>query len=170
MVLKRKQSSRTIDHHLSSETQYLLDLLSKTLGMVFRQILWRKAAELELTYSQGQVLYYVEQHPGCRMGEVARAFEVTVSAMTQIVDRLEQKTYLRRGVDPSDRRVYTLDLTPGGRALVEELYVLQQESLEAVLKRMSARNRQHVIKGLEALVDAASRVDRPLADADSAER
>jgi DNA-binding MarR family transcriptional regulator len=136
--------------------------------MIFRQIIWRQAAELELTYSQAQVLYYVEQHPGCRMGEVAKAFEVTVSAITQIVDRLEQKKCLSRGTDAADRRVYTLALTPTGQALVAELRTLQIESLEAVLHRMSARDRARVTKGLEILLAAASGGGSSLTDMDSA--
>ena len=152
-----------------SEAQHLLELLRQTVGMIFRQIIWRQAAELELTYSQAQVLYYVEQHSGCRMGEVAKAFEVTVSAITQIVDRLEQKKCLSRGTDPADRRVYTLDLTPAGKALVAELHTLQIESLEAVLQRISARDRACVTKGLEILLAAASGGGLSLTDMESAE-
>lgn len=137
--------------------------------MIFRQIIWRQAAELELTYSQAQVLYYVEQHPGCRMGKVAKAFGVTVSAITQIVDRLEQKKCLSRGTDPADRRVYTLDLTPAGKALVMELHALQIESLEVVLQRLSARDRARVTKGLEVLLAAASGGEPSLTDTDSVE-
>ena len=152
-----------------SEAQQLLELLRQTVGLIFRQILWRQAAELELTYSQAQVLYYVERHPGCRMGKVAKAFGVTVSAITQIVDRLEQKTYLSRGTDPADRRVYTLDLTPAGKALVAELYTLQIDSLDAVLQRLSARDRARVTKGLEVLLDAASHAASPLLHTERAE-
>jgi DNA-binding MarR family transcriptional regulator len=76
--------------------------LNALLGSTFRQIRWRKTAELELTYSQAQVLFYVEQHPGCIMGEVAKAYDVTCSAITQIVDRLEQKGFITRHNDPAD--------------------------------------------------------------------
>jgi DNA-binding MarR family transcriptional regulator len=90
------------------------------------------------------------------MGEVAKAFGVTLPAITQIVDRLEQKKFLARGTDPADRRVYTLELTNEGKALVGELETLQIGDLERVLNRMSPRDRRRVIKGLEALVQAAA--------------
>lgn len=95
------------------------------------------------------------------MGEVAKAFGVTLAAVTQIVDRLEQKRFLSRGSDPADRRAYTLVLTREGRDLVAELRTLQREGLEPVLSRMSAPDRARLIKGLEALVDAAGRVGQP---------
>jgi DNA-binding MarR family transcriptional regulator len=161
-MMRLNQGSRQGDHttfkpagDTAAEAQRLLELLNALLGSTFRHILWRKASELELTYAQAQVLFYIEQHPGCYMGEVAKAFDVTLPAITQIVDRLEQKQFLSRGTDPADRRVYMLELTSAGKALVRELHTLQIEGLEAVLARMSARDRDRVIKGLEAFVQAA---------------
>jgi DNA-binding MarR family transcriptional regulator len=94
------------------------------------------------------------------MGDVAKAFRVTLPAVTHIIDRLEEKQFVVRGDDPADRRVYVLELTPGGKALVQELHAMQMRGLEAVLQRMSAEDRRGVLRGLEALVDAASGVAR----------
>ncbi len=145
----------------TSGTQHLLDLLTELLGSTFRQILWRRAVELELTYSQSQVLFYVEQSPGCRMGDVAKAFGVTLAAVTQVVDRLEQKKFVTRADDPTDRRAHKLALTRDGKELVAELRTLQREGVERVLARMSARDRTRLIQGLEALVEAARKVVEP---------
>jgi DNA-binding MarR family transcriptional regulator len=141
---------------VSPEAQRLLELLKTLFGSTFRQILWRNAAELELTYAQAQVLFYVGQHPGCHMGQVAKTFNVTLPAITQIVDRLEQKRFLTRSSKPADRRVYILELTAEGKALVQELEVLQVEVLEPVLQRLSARDRGYLIKGLEKFVEAVT--------------
>jgi DNA-binding MarR family transcriptional regulator len=140
----------------SAEAQRLLDLLNALGSTTFRQLLWQRASELDLTYAQSQVLFHVADHPGCHMGDVAKAFGVTLPAVTHIVDRLEEKQFLERADDPADRRVYILELTRAGRALVQELHGLQMRGVEAVLRRMAADDRQRVIKGLEALVDAAA--------------
>jgi DNA-binding MarR family transcriptional regulator len=87
---------------------------------------------------------------------VAKAFGVTLPAVTHIVDRLEQKQFLLRADHPADRRVYILELTRQGKALVQELRTMQKRGVEQVLARMSADDRGNVIKGLEALVDAAT--------------
>ena len=134
----------------------MLDLLNALGSTTFRQLLWQRASELDLTYAQSQVLYYVGDHPECHMGDVAKAFGVTLPAVTHIVDRLEQKQFLLRGDHPADRRVYLLELTRQGKALVQELRTMQQRSVEVVLTRMSSDDRAKVIKGLEALVDAAT--------------
>ncbi len=143
----------------SAEAQRLLDLLNALGSTTFRQLLWQRASELDLTYAQSQVLSYVGEHPACHMGDVAKAFGVTLPAVTHIIDRLEQKQFVLRGDHPADRRVYVLELTRQGKALVHELHTIQMRSLEEVLSRMAADDRQRVIKGLEALVDAASGVD-----------
>ena len=138
------------------EAQRLLDLLHALGGTTFRQMLWQKAAELDLTYAQSQVLFFVADRPGCHMGDVAKTFAVTLPAITHIVDRLEQKGFVTRGTDPADRRVYRLELTPAGRDLAEELAGLQIRGLEQVLARMSAEDRARVLGGLETLVEAAT--------------
>lgn len=140
----------------TAEAQRLLDLLNALGSTTFRQLLWQRASELDLTYAQSQVLFHVADHPGCHMGDVAKAFGVTLPAVTHIVDRLEEKQFLERADDPADRRVYILELTRAGRALVDELHGLQMRGVEGVLRRMTAEDRQRVIRGLEALVDAAA--------------
>jgi DNA-binding MarR family transcriptional regulator len=142
-----------------SESQRLLDLLNALGGTMFRQLLWQRASELDLTYAQSQVLFYVGEHAGCHMGDVAKAFGVTLPAVTHIIDRLEQKQFVMRGDHPGDRRVYVLELTRQGKALVQELHGMQMRSLDAVLARMAGEDRQRVIRGLEALVDAAHGMD-----------
>ena len=162
----------TVDviHHLptmrmvrrrQAEAQRLLDLLNALGTTTFRQLLWQRASELDLTYAQSQVLYHVADHPGCHMGDVAKAFGVTLPAVTHIIDRLEQKQFVLRGDHPADRRVYVLELTRQGKALVQELRTMQMRGAEDVLARMSADDRGRVIKGLEALVDAAAEASRP---------
>src|SRR5512134_1534903 len=140
----------------SAEAQRLLDLLNALGSTTFRQLLWQRASELDLTYAQSQVLFYVAEHAACHMGDVAKAFGVTLPAVTHIIDRLEQKQFVARGDHPADRRVYVLELTRQGKALVQELHTMQMRGLEKVLARMSADDRNRVVKGLEALVEAAT--------------
>jgi len=141
----------------TGEAHQMLELLNSLGGSIFRQLLWQKSSDLDLTYAQSQVLFRLAEHPGSHMGDVAKAFGVTLPAVTHIVDRLEEKGLVTRGDHPADRRVYVLDLTSAGRALVEELEAIRLRGMERVLARMSAEDRRRVLTGLEALVDAADR-------------
>lgn len=142
----------------AAEAQQLLDLLNALGSTTFRQLLWQRASELDLTYAQSQVLFRLAEHPGSHMGDVAKAFGVTLPAVTHIVDRLEEKGLVVRGDHPADRRVYVLDLTRAGKALVDELEAIRLRGMERVLTRMAAAERRQVLAGLEALVDAAESV------------
>ena len=139
----------------TTEAHQMLELLNSLGGTIFRQLLWQRASDLDLTYAQSQVLFRLAEHPGSHMGDIAKAFGVTLPAVTHIVDRLEEKGLVVRGDHPADRRVYVLDLTRAGKALVEELEAIRLRGMERVLARMSAADRQRVLTGLVALVDAA---------------
>src|SRR5947207_11282339 len=123
----------------TAEAVRVLDLLNSLGTTIFRQLVWQKAADL--TFAQSQVLFYVADHPECHMGDVAKAFGVTLPAVTHIVDRLEQKQFLLRADHPGDRRVYLLELTRQGKALVQELRTMQKRGVEVVLARMSSDDR-----------------------------
>jgi len=139
----------------TTEAQQMLELLNSLGGTIFRQLLWQRQSDLDLTYAQSQVLVRLAEHPGSHMGDVAKAFGVTLPAVTHIVDRLEEKGLVVRGDHPADRRVYVLDLTRAGKALVDELEAIRRRGMERVLARMSVGDRQRVLTGLVALVDAA---------------
>jgi MarR family transcriptional regulator, transcriptional regulator for hemolysin len=156
LIARHTRTGRRAPSRALRDAQRLVDLLTALGSTSFRQLLWQKAAELDLTYAQSQVLFYVAEHPGCPMGEVGKAFGVTLPAVTRIVDRLEQKGFMQRGDHPLDRRVYVLEVTVAGAALVDELHALQLRGVAPVLRRMSPRDRERVIGGLETLVEAAS--------------
>jgi DNA-binding MarR family transcriptional regulator len=137
------------------DTERLLELLNALGSTTFRQLLWQKSSALDLTYAQSQVLFYVGDNPGCRMGDVGKAFGVTLPAVTHIVDRLEQKQFVQRAADPADRRAYVLELTRRGAELAAELLAVRMSGLERVVARLTPAQREHVIDGLQALVDAA---------------
>ena len=146
---------RTPSTTVARDTERLLDLLNTLGSTTFRQLLWQKSSSLDLTYAQSQVLFYIGDHPGCHMGDVAKAFAVTLPAVTHIVDRLEQKRFVRRADDVADRRVYVLELTRKGAGLARELQAVRMRGLERVVATMSGEDRLQVINGLETLVDAA---------------
>lgn len=140
---------------LAEDSRHLVELLTTLLSSTFRQILWKQALELDLNYSQAQVLFYVARHPGALMSEAARSFGITLSAVTQVVDRLEAKGFLQRTEAPRDRRQVRLFLTREGERLARELEELQVKGLARVLARLTPADRKDVIRGIEQLVSAA---------------
>lgn len=69
----------------------------------------------DLSLRQLTVLYLVREE-SATLGDLARRLMVTPAVVTGIVDRLEKRGHVRRGGDPTDRRVTRLSLTDAGRA------------------------------------------------------
>lgn len=140
---------------LRHDARRLLELLHAMASSAFRPVLWKRALELELTYAQAQVLFFVERHPGCPASQVARAYAVSLPAISQVVDRLSERRFLVREEDPSDRRATRLRLTRAGETLAHELEATQVEGLATLLRRLSGDERRKLLAGLDALVSAA---------------
>ncbi|HWB71448.1 MAG TPA: MarR family transcriptional regulator [Egibacteraceae bacterium] len=110
-----------------------------------------RVAEFELTASQAMALKRLDEPVAMR--ELAGLLRCDASNVTGIVDRLEQRELVERRVDPSDRRVKHLVLTPAGRRLrgrlesrlrtdlpgLAQLSVAQQASLRDLLRTMLGR-------------------------------
>lgn len=75
-------------------------------------------------------------------GELVRQTMVTTGAMTNRIDRLEARGYVRRYASSSDRRVVLVRLTPEGRTIVDEAavdhYQLERELLRSLTPRQQA--------------------------------
>lgn len=140
---------------LTSDSRHLIDLLTTLLSSTFRQILWKQALELDLTYSQAQVLFHLARNPRSLVTDVARTFRITLPAVTQVVDRLVSKKFVERTENARDRRQVLLALTKAGQALVRDLQAAQISGLSEVLQRLQPAERKEVIRGLERLVTAA---------------
>lgn len=72
-----------------------------------------------LSRAEVDVVRHLRLHPGCSVNEVAEALHVAPNTVSTLVRALLGKGIVRRSVDPADRRVSRLDLTPEARARVE---------------------------------------------------
>jgi DNA-binding MarR family transcriptional regulator len=88
------------------------------------------------------------------MHDLAEHLHLAVSTMTRVVDQLVDKGLAERHSGVTDRRVCEVALTPRGREL---LGTIQGELIareQAVLERIPASSRAHVIWAIEALSQA----------------
>jgi DNA-binding MarR family transcriptional regulator len=153
MVGKGAEGSSTDE--LASDTRHLCELLTALLSSTFRQILWKQALELDLTYSQAQVLFHLERHPRALATDLARYFGITLPAVTQVVDRLVGKRLVERAENPKDRRQILLSLTRTGHQLARDLQAARMAGMSEVLQRIPPDERKELVRGIERLVAAA---------------
>lgn len=74
-----------------------------------------------LTYPQYLVMLVLWQQGTQPVGAIASALHLGASAITPLIDRLDQRGLVRRIADPADRRVVQAELTPAGQALYDRI-------------------------------------------------
>jgi DNA-binding MarR family transcriptional regulator len=106
----------------------------------------RRAKSIGLTRSQWWVLVHLYRRDGLVQAELAEILEIERPTLGRLLDRLENKGWLRRQADPKDRRVKRVYLTDEVKPAMKSL------------RRIAADLRQQVLEGLnkderEQLVD-----------------
>jgi DNA-binding MarR family transcriptional regulator len=115
--------------------------------------------------AQLRVLGVVDQAGSVNLTQLAVALHTAPSSASRLCDRLEAADLLRRTADERDRREVWLVLTPTARRLLDGLGRQRQETIAAVLRRMSPDDRAALLQGLSAFARASG---APLADDDAA--
>ena len=90
------------------------------------------------------------------MSKLSRELRVSLSAMTQIADRLERAHLVKRVAGGSDRRIKCLQLTRQGATIMRRREEARIERLVEVLGRLSPQSRQEVVGVLETLLTACT--------------
>ena len=89
-------------------------------------------AKLDLTPPQFYVLATIGYAGGLPFGEIGAKMMVTVSNLTGIVDRLEEKKLVSRKRDSQDRRVVHVVLTEKGAKLYKNTIPLFEKSISQI--------------------------------------
>jgi DNA-binding MarR family transcriptional regulator len=90
------------------------------------------------------------------MSELSRELGVSLSAMTQIADRLEAAELVSRLAHGEDRRVKQLQLTRHGQSAMRARQRIRVKRIERVFTRLSAADRKHVVSALGKLQEACA--------------
>ncbi|MGD9890132.1 MAG: MarR family winged helix-turn-helix transcriptional regulator [Dehalococcoidia bacterium] len=92
--------------------------------------------ERGLTLPQLRILFRVRQEPGIGVKELAQAFDVSTSNVTQQVDKLVTRGLLARAERPADRRQVSLTVTEEGSQVAGEISLATRGYLREQLARM----------------------------------
>jgi DNA-binding MarR family transcriptional regulator len=90
------------------------------------------------------------------MTSLSHQLHISVSAITQIADRLERARIVERVPDPSDRRVRCLRLTPRGARMMRRRQLRRIQRIEDALRAMAPQARGRAVAAMRELLDAAT--------------
>jgi DNA-binding MarR family transcriptional regulator len=109
-----------------------------------------------LSSHQASVLDHLDAVEPTHLHELAAHLGITPSSMSLMIDRLERGGFVRRSRDTHDARRVNLRLTRAGLRIKEQQKVLDPDLVEAMLRQLSAADRELALAGLKILGRAAS--------------
>jgi MarR family transcriptional regulator, 2-MHQ and catechol-resistance regulon repressor len=114
--------------------------------------------KLDLTPPQFYVLATIGYAGGLPFGEIGAKMMVTVSNLTGIVDRLEEKKLVSRKRDDNDRRVVHVVLTDRGAKVYKSTIPLFEKSVSRIFSSLD-RSQQKKLSALFRKLNQASWVN-----------
>lgn len=99
------------------------------------------------------VFMFLLRHPGSSQRNIAEFAGVTTSAINQVVKSMLEEDYLRKEVDPSDKRNSKLYLTDKGTGVASKLFAKLDASDDAITAMIGAEKEAELIAFLEQLAD-----------------
>jgi DNA-binding MarR family transcriptional regulator len=117
--------------------------------------------DLDLTLPQMKVLMLLDAVGASRPSEIAEATGATANGVTGIVDRLSERSLVRREPDPQDRRAQVVRLEPAGEAVMEALHTAGQSYVRELLQGMNDGDLRVLRRGMTALVREIDVRDEP---------
>jgi DNA-binding MarR family transcriptional regulator len=112
-------------------------------------------SELDLTMSQLKAVIALNGEGSMSVGHLAHVLAISEPAASVLVDRLEGAELALRECDPHDRRKIRVVPTAKARELSERLLRVKEELMAQWLERLSEDDLRALLRGTEALLDAA---------------
>ncbi len=117
----------------------------------FNAVYIRLPSIQRLSFTTLSVLHTLARRSPLRLGELTATEQVTQSAMTQMVTRLENDGLVERCPDPRDGRAVLVHITPAGAEVVAARRADRVARLEPILERLSAEECSAIAAALPAL-------------------
>jgi len=136
------------DESLGTECEQFVALLRLLIRRVFA--LDPEDPSTDLPVAQLRVCALLNDGPRT-VSTLARELAISVSAATQVADRLEAAQLVTRVADDDDRRVRNLVLTSHGADVARRRRARRLQSARALLARLSPAERKKALAALEVL-------------------
>lgn len=138
-----------MDEMIKDQSRSLTRLLSKVMRRLFT--LQSDQPAMELPLAQLRVCNCLYCRPRS-MSEVGKKLGISLSAVTQIADRLERSGMVERLPEAEDRRSKSLQLTPQGMEVMRLRRETRLQQAETALEKLTEMERVAVLDALQVLL------------------
>ena len=142
-----------MSHHSLDEQA---EQLSHAVSRLMRALNSLRSEEVETAFTipQARVCALLREGPQ-PMTALSRELDISLSAVTQIADRLERDGLVSRTLDEDDRRVRLLQLTEAGQERVQRRHAARLQRAHTILEAIPCRERAAVLEALTGLAEVA---------------
>jgi DNA-binding MarR family transcriptional regulator len=117
-----------------------------------------------LTGAQIELVRLVKRRPGVSVAQAAEELRLAPNTVSTLVRQLTDSGLLLRRIDPADRRVARLGLTPGMQRKVDAFSDRRIATLSAAIDQLPASDQRRLADTLRVLERLADRLQRLEAD------
>ncbi|WP_159439884.1 MarR family winged helix-turn-helix transcriptional regulator [Bacillus sinesaloumensis] len=114
------------------ETFTLLDEVNALLLKEFEAIF-----QYDITTKQSIVLHHVYQAGTITVNELAQLMKISASATSQLLNKLESEQYIKREINPNNRREILISLGSKGKEMYKESEKIDQVIMEKYYSKLT---------------------------------
>jgi DNA-binding MarR family transcriptional regulator len=108
-------------------------------------------AGFDLTVDQWVLIDHIERQPGISQNELAELTFKDPPTVTRIVDLLEKKELVERGLVPGDRRKFNLFLTKKGKAVYKSAFPIVADIRRKGWGDLEEDDYQHFVRIMDSI-------------------
>lgn len=140
-MLDREQITLSIKQYSDQISSLMLQDISKLADDQFSELTQRQMTLLELLGSRSLTI-----------GEIATHFAYTPSAASQLIKKLEKSGYVRREINPSNRREIIVSLEEKGLQYKDKISELDMYIIQKYYNKLSDEDLQKLLELYEKLL------------------
>ncbi len=127
----------------------------------------RKLYGIKITLQQYIALDTIAKKGKCTIGDLGKSLGIALSSVTELIDRLTKKHFVKRKKDVKDRRVVWINLTNTGLQVYKKINVKKQRQVAVILEKLSKRDRDALINILRVVSRTVERAENQSQRAES---
>ena len=130
--------------------------VAKLLPYILRSISQRQHnffLKANLTLSQIVILEFLADHGSCKMNELAKVLNFTMSAGTATVDKMVRTKLVKRERSTKDRRVVRVMLLSKGVEMVGKIMELRRDSMNEMFASLTGEDKVEYLRILRKVAD-----------------
>lgn len=116
-------------------------------------------SQIDLTPGQVFMLHLIRKEHQCSVSKLAEKMEVAPSAITVMLDRLENHGFVIRSRDKNDRRVVLIELTDAGEEKLNYVLDKRKQIMQHCFNQMEPDELDSFILSMEKLASIAQTMD-----------